>query len=580
MRRDQPRVCGKRVGLRHVRDRRLRGPRVIAERGDRRRVLAPAGDGRGAASVGLDRRRPQPHPTGLARRGDTSRARGGQARVLREAAGNRRRGSRRAVRARRVERAAPRMRARHLPGERVPEGPFPARRGRDRRAARHLGRDAGRWPGGMASGPRHLLPRRGRPAARHGAVLRDGDRLAARARAAGRGVRLDLRRRAHDQGRAATGRALHGRDPDAHHVDAGARGRRDRNARRDVRGSRATTPRRCSCTDPTASSPCPTRTGSPARCGSDGDAVPGKAFPSPPAGPRTLAGSGSTTWSRRSRRGGRTARQRVSRPTSSTWRGRFSPRARAARPSRLRPRPSGPMPYPSTSPAARTRRPDGGEPARRQGQGRSLLARGGGRHVVPRPERQRRARPVRGRTSAGRGSGRRPPRPHDARGEGGTALPSGPARAGRRRRRRGARRVLAGRDASSGRGTRPDPLQHLLGPRARHARRVAQPDAGGGRGDAARDPGHDLVRPPPRPRRQPRHEHGGRGILQVARPDRAGRDTGRGPRARVRRRRATASTSPSGSGWRCTRPPISRPSRAGAVRQERSARTPTSSRAW
>ena len=162
-----------------------------------------AGDGRGAASVGLDRRRPQPHPTGLARRSDTSRARGGQARVLREAAGNRRRGCRRAVRLAESNGCASDARPTSSSGART-RRPVSARRGRDRRAARHLGRD-GRWPGGMASGPRHLLPRRGRPAARHGAVLRDGDRLAARSCAAGRGVRLDLRRGAHHQGRAATG---------------------------------------------------------------------------------------------------------------------------------------------------------------------------------------------------------------------------------------------------------------------------------------------------------------------------------------------------------------------------------------
>ena len=52
-------------------------------------------------------------------------------------------------------------------------------------------------------------------------------------------------------------------------------------------------------------------------------------------------GLGSTTWSRRSRRGGRTGRRRSWPPTSSTWRARSSPRARADRPSRSRRRPSG-----------------------------------------------------------------------------------------------------------------------------------------------------------------------------------------------------------------------------------------------
>ena len=54
------------------------------------------------------------------------------------------------------------------------------------------------------------------------------------------------------------------------------------------------------------------------------------------------------------------------------------------------------------------------------------------RIVVSRPERQRRARPVRGSPPSDRGARRRPPGAHDARGERRAALPPGADRAGRR----------------------------------------------------------------------------------------------------------------------------------------------------
>ena len=71
---------------------------------------------------------------------------------------------------------------------------------------------------------------------------------------------------------------------------------------------------------------------------------------------------------------------------------------------------------------------------------------------------------------------------------------------------------------------RPDALQHLLGARATSAGRVAQPDAGGGGGNPARDSDHHLLRPAPRSREQPGDEHGRQRILEVARPDRARRN--------------------------------------------------------
>ena len=91
----------------------------------------------------------------------------------------------------RAPRAAHRLRARHLPRLRLPGGARRDRRGRDRRAALGQRRDARRRPGDLAPEPRHLLRRRRRPALRHGAVLPDGDRGAARPDRARRGVRLD-----------------------------------------------------------------------------------------------------------------------------------------------------------------------------------------------------------------------------------------------------------------------------------------------------------------------------------------------------------------------------------------------------
>ena len=123
----------------------------------------------------------------------------------------------------------------------------------------------------------------------------------------------------------------------------------------------------CSCTGPTASSPFPIRTDSPARYGSGGGAAPGRAFPSRPAAPRTPAASGSTTWSRRSRTSGRTGRRRDSPPTSST-----SPVD-----SRLVREPGSAVAMNIDGRAARSlpvdvthhadEGPDGGEPARRHG---------------------------------------------------------------------------------------------------------------------------------------------------------------------------------------------------------------------
>ena len=199
------------------------------------------------------------------------------------------------------------------------------------------------------------------------------------------------------------------------------------------------------------------------------------------------------------------------------------------------------------------------------------------RIVVSRPERQRRARPVRGSPPSDRGARRRPPGAHDARGEGRAALPPGADRAGRRL----ARRRPDPLTGVSARGLVADSgLTHFniyWGPAG--AGRVAQPDAGDRGGDTARHPDHPLLRPAARPRR----------TLRRAWPARASRS---GPTRSGWRRRGTkascassptsraASTSRWASAWRSTRRPISRPSRAGAAQPGRSARTRRSRRAW
>ena len=309
----------------------------------------------------------------------------------------------------------------------------------------------------------------------------------------------------------------------------------------------------------------------------------GRAFPSRPAAPRTPAASASTTWSRRSRRSGHTAPRRDSPPTSSTSHGRFSPRARAAsavaiasdgRAARC-PRPSTSPATPDEASLTVTSLPDakGSRPEHAgawTADGTSFRDLNGNGELDPyedpRLPVEERVDDLLGRMTLEEKAAQLF---HQ-----GLLVPDDGA-------------VGDEPDGFSPVATRA--LVAELGlthfniywaPGPVHARRVAQPDAGGGGGHAARDPGHDLVRPAARPRRQPRHEHGRRGVLQVAGPDRAGRDTGRGSRARVRRRRRDASTSPSGSASRCIRPPISRPSRAGAVRRERSARTPSSRRGW
>ena len=239
-----------------------------------------------------------------------------------------RRGGRRAVRARRVERPAPRLRPRHLPRERVPEGPVPARRGRDRRAARHLGRDARGRPGGVASGPGHLLPRRRGPLLDMGPyyVTAIVSLLGPVRRVAGfastfvaertievgprRGERFTAETPTHitsilELEGAVTATLVATFEAPGHYASTML-----------VHGS-----------DGELALPDPNGFAGPVRIRRGRGAWEG--FPSRPAAPRTPAGSGSTTWSRRSRRSGRTARRRDSPPTSSTWRGRFSPRARA-----------------------------------------------------------------------------------------------------------------------------------------------------------------------------------------------------------------------------------------------------------
>ena len=118
----------------------------------------------------------------------------------------------------------------------------------------------------------------------------------------------------------------------------------------------------------------------------------------------------------------------------------------------------------------------------------------------------------------------------------------------------------------------PDALQHLLDSRpvtlaewhnrmqeAAEATRLGIPVT------ISSDPRHGLGD-------NPATSMAGAGFSQVARPDRAGCDPGRGSRARVRRRRATGVPRRRHPRWPSTRRQISRPSHAGAARPERSAR--------
>ena len=134
-------------------------------------------------------------------------------------------------------------------------------------------------------------------------------------------------------------------------------------------------------------------------------------------------------------------------------------------------------------------------------------------------------------------------------------------------------------DARSRRRARPDPLQHLLGPRARtlaewHNRmqEAAEATRLGIPITISSDPRHGLGD-------NPATSMAGTGFSKW--PDPIGlaatRDAGLVREfADVARR----SISPSASGWPSTPRRISRPSHAGAARPARSAKMPTSSRAW
>ncbi len=195
------------------------------------RARARRADGRGARRGSHDRRRPQPDTTHRARRCHRVGARRRQARLHREAA---RHDGRRGERARgrgAAARSADRLRARHLPRWRVSGGASGDRRGGDRRTAVRERGDAARGPDDVASGSRHLLRRRRRPAPRHGPVLPDGARGAARAGSRRHRVCVHPDRGADDRDRPSNGRGLSGVDADAHHRGARARRRRDGGAR-------------------------------------------------------------------------------------------------------------------------------------------------------------------------------------------------------------------------------------------------------------------------------------------------------------------------------------------------------------
>ena len=120
LRRDQPPLRGEREGLRLLRARRVRRPRRVAGAGARSGAR-PQGRVRGRADRRpVDRRRPQPDSAGRARGGDPRLPRRGQARLHREAAGDDDRRGRRAPRRGRPARAADRVRAGHVPRQRLP----------------------------------------------------------------------------------------------------------------------------------------------------------------------------------------------------------------------------------------------------------------------------------------------------------------------------------------------------------------------------------------------------------------------------------------------------------------------------
>ena len=279
----------------------------------------------------VDRRHPQPHAAARARGDHLAGARGRQARLHREAAGDRRVRGRRARPRGRAPRAAHRLRSRHLPRLGLPGRPRGDRRGRDRRPAVGQRRHARGRPGDLAPEPRHLLRRRRRPAVRHGPVLPDRDRGPARPDRARRRLRLDAHAGAHDRDRAAHRRALRRHHADAH--DDGDAARRTASPRTSSRASRravstsatsrSTAARACSC--------CPTRMRSAAPSASSAAAAAGRTCRTPRAAAPTPAASGSTTWWRPSRPAGRTAPPESSAPTSSR-----SPAASCAPPRRAR----------------------------------------------------------------------------------------------------------------------------------------------------------------------------------------------------------------------------------------------------
>ena len=214
-----------------------------------------------------DRRRPQPHASARPHGRHAKRARGGQARLLREALAVTR-GDAPSSSGFAGPRKAARMRPRHLPRPRVPDGARAHRRGCDRRAARRVGGDARRRTGALAPRPGHVLQERRGAAARHGAVLPDRDRHAARAGAARGRVRLDARQRAPIEIGPRAGEPFTAETPT--HTAAvlelagGLRRRWSRRSRRP-----GTTPRCSSSTVRKASWPCPTRTRSAGRCRSE-----------------------------------------------------------------------------------------------------------------------------------------------------------------------------------------------------------------------------------------------------------------------------------------------------------------------
>ena len=251
---DQPALRRERPRVRLVRHRRLRRPRPARSEALAAEHGFAACIGRGAHRRPDDRRRPQPDAADGPRRRDPGGARGRQARLHREAARDD---------VAEAPRSSPRRDRLGLRIGCAPDiflgGAYQAARALIDEGAigEPLSASAAMLLGGqddVAPRPGHLLRGRRRPAARHGALLPDGPRRAARPGPRRHRLRVDADRRADDRDRPARRRAFTRVDADTHDRRARARRRRHGDARRELRGAEPVRLRPPRSTAPTACS--------------------------------------------------------------------------------------------------------------------------------------------------------------------------------------------------------------------------------------------------------------------------------------------------------------------------------------